>query len=645
MLTSLVTLVWFYSMASYPGFFLQNYFQEKQNTSSKIAVPKENRPSGEKSDRSKVEGEKKYVREDRKKLSYQQEQCLSLLNRSIAEIPLLDDNEAIARLQASAADALWEIERDQAITLFRSAFDIATTVSTEKNTKEIIKKDIAAKNSDIRLEVISLALKRDQALGKEFLDKYKHDRQNESVERNRNQLSNGEYLYGANVTVAEKLIEKAIPLLDLDIKLSIELAKQAFLINIPPSAHRYFIKLSALDQRAADRLYLQVLAGLKMRPTTTPAHLLLLSAYPFGEENVKVTDGTRHFYSSMILMHQGFKTDLNVIRQFINVSYYVLRRYPVIDVVEESTTPSLNSMAYFAAKLIGPQVDKYVPADSAKWGDIIGKLAGYLFPNAHRAIDRTVENMESARREIADADDESSVEFLLDRAKNGTTTTSQDRDYLSAAIVADYRGDSKRALEIADKISDLTDRGNAKSYIYYNWAHRSITDPHRINAATEMLGEVKPFEERAYLGHRIVKASSKDPSFQQSDSVWQKIVGSLESNGKISDKTKTYALMADSYLPYESEKSFYALESAFKTFDGDNDYDPSSIEMHRILVHRKKINRKHVVKVPAYDLRKTLFGLSQIDFNRSLLILDQIKLSKYRLIFSVALAQMWLSKQ
>ncbi len=83
-----------------------------------------------------------------------------------------------ARVQARAADALWDPEREKARTLFRRAWDEAESADAESDRRvaEERRRQTRERGSfsirmppSLRTEVLRLAAKRDRELGEEFL--------------------------------------------------------------------------------------------------------------------------------------------------------------------------------------------------------------------------------------------------------------------------------------------------------------------------------------------------------------------------------------------------------------------------------------------------------------------------------------------
>jgi hypothetical protein len=100
--------------------------------------------------------------------------AISLINTLADDARMFRDPVLRARVQARAADALWETDKEKARTLFRRAWDEAETVDAEQGeqrAREASRRGAASSREagSMRREVLKLAARRDSALGEELL--------------------------------------------------------------------------------------------------------------------------------------------------------------------------------------------------------------------------------------------------------------------------------------------------------------------------------------------------------------------------------------------------------------------------------------------------------------------------------------------
>ena len=104
--------------------------------------------------------------------------AISLVTSLADEARSFKDQTRRARVQARAADVLWDSDPERARELFRRAWDAAEAVDAEaakKRTEEMKRRETAGEpvvvrgGPSLRSEVLRLAAKRDHKLGEEFL--------------------------------------------------------------------------------------------------------------------------------------------------------------------------------------------------------------------------------------------------------------------------------------------------------------------------------------------------------------------------------------------------------------------------------------------------------------------------------------------
>src|SRR5205085_3387271 len=104
--------------------------------------------------------------------------AISLINSLADDARGFHDAQLRARVQARAADTLWDTDKERARTLFRRAWDAAEAADREAERREDEERQrqmnehgsfVISGTPRVRPEVLRLAAKRDRALGEEFL--------------------------------------------------------------------------------------------------------------------------------------------------------------------------------------------------------------------------------------------------------------------------------------------------------------------------------------------------------------------------------------------------------------------------------------------------------------------------------------------
>jgi hypothetical protein len=232
--------------------------------------------------------------------------AISLVSALADDARTFRDPALRARVQARAADALWETEREKAVTLFRRAWDEAEDADAESDRRVAEERGRQQRERgsfsvqlgpSLRSEVLRLAAKRDRALGEEFLTKLDEARKKELESAATSggrptdappPTSNG----GAQPeqqrpdpmetppAVAQRL-RLAIRLLD---EVGAERAMQfadPVLGAVTPVGLEFLTRLRAKNPQAADERYAAMVERAALNPASDANTASLLSSYLF----------------------------------------------------------------------------------------------------------------------------------------------------------------------------------------------------------------------------------------------------------------------------------------------------------------------------------------------------------------------------
>jgi hypothetical protein len=154
--------------------------------------------------------------------------AISLLTSLADEAKNFKDQTRRARVQARAADALWDSEPERARELFRRAWDAASVADEEAAKARAVSRTnspgvIVRNGQDVRSEVLRLAAKRDKKLGDDFLKVL-----DEAAAKEREEAAADSQRKGANRIGASRRLELARRLVqDGDIQRAMEFAAPA----------------------------------------------------------------------------------------------------------------------------------------------------------------------------------------------------------------------------------------------------------------------------------------------------------------------------------------------------------------------------------------------------------------------------------
>jgi hypothetical protein len=408
--------------------------------------------------------------------------AVTLVSSLADEARSFHDETLRARVQARAADALWETEQERARSLFRRAWDAADLADKEsaRRLEEDRRRQLAAgggvtltRPPNLRSEVLRLAAKRDRALGEEFLAKL--DEQRKQDERDA-----AAKLAGAPGDAPSSNSPAGV---SLDINHRLELARQLLqngdaeralqfatpALQQPTRDVIFFISdLREKSPDAADKIFVALLARAAADPSTDSNTVSTLSSYvftPHMEITISRDGGSNSTSNGRSSPPENFPAALRTL--FMQTAAQVLLRPPAPP--DQDRTSGGRASTYFMIARLLPLFEQYLPASVAA----LRAQMSALTPDAPEQVRDSNNRMlsEGLTRDEADRRDE--VQDALDRVNRATTDEERDRLYVEAAIAAAGRRDP-RAREFAEDVKDSAARDQLLPYVDFSLARGAI---------------------------------------------------------------------------------------------------------------------------------------------------------------------------
>ena len=211
--------------------------------------------------------------------------AISLVTSLADEARSFKDQTRRARVQARAADVLWDTDPDRARELFRRAWEAAEIVDGEaaKKRAEDMKRMetegapvVVRGGPDVRSEVLRLVAKRDRKLGEEFLKTLDEAAEKERSEAATNQRNNPARRLGSSqrLQLARRLVE------DGEIERALQFATPA-LTTVNPDSIFFLSALREKNAQLADAAFTNLLAFAARDPNSDANTVAGLSSYLF----------------------------------------------------------------------------------------------------------------------------------------------------------------------------------------------------------------------------------------------------------------------------------------------------------------------------------------------------------------------------
>ncbi|HKP72376.1 MAG TPA: hypothetical protein VJT82_05530 [Pyrinomonadaceae bacterium] len=391
------------------------------------------------------------------------------------------DETLRARVQARAADALWETDAEKARALFRRAWDSAEISDRESLRRYEEDRQAQMRNNgavmlrtppSLRGEVLRLAARRDRTLGEEFLAKLDDARKQERADAalktdapaprslNPGDPSNIDNAIKQRLDLASQLLDGG------DVERARQFAEPA-LRRVTIDALKFLVSLRKQDAASADKLYAALLAGAANDPATDANTVSLLSSYIFtpglfievergGGWNVNNSDGLSAPTDFAAQLRSAF---------FQFAAQVLVRPMPPPD---QDRSSAGRTGTYFVIARLLPLFEQFAPAAVPALRAQLTALtpdAPEDYRSNHPLLTKGLVPEESA----PDA-----VQRALDRLAQAKTPAERDAVYVEAAFAADSKRDP-RAREFADKIDDSETRRQMRAYLDFSDLSDALT--------------------------------------------------------------------------------------------------------------------------------------------------------------------------
>lgn len=408
--------------------------------------------------------------------------AISLLTSLADEARSFKDQTRRARVQARAADVLWESEPERAREMFKRAWDSAEIVDAEaaKQRAEDVKRmqekgePVVLRGSpDLRSEVLRLVARRDRKLGEEFLkalDEANAKAREEASAESRRSGPFSEFNSSKRLQLARRLVEEG----------EVERAMQFAAPELNKVNHDSIFFLSALREKnaqLADNAFAALLGHVSRDSSADANTVSGLSSYIL----------TPFFY---VVFERGGGANQNQSRRptpppdvapalrtnFLKVAFQILMQ--PLPAPDQDRSTAGHRGKYLVIKRLLPIFEQYAPDLEPGLRTQMTALASYVPPDLQQGENRSVTAGIKSDEE-AEGDPFQRMQERLDRAR-----TAEERD----AIYADYavalvEKDDPRARELVDKIQDTELRKNVRAYVDFELAQYAVRKKDATEAA------------------------------------------------------------------------------------------------------------------------------------------------------------------
>lgn len=395
--------------------------------------------------------------------------AISLVVTLADEARAFKDQPRRARVQARAADILWESDQERARELFKRAWDAAEAGDNEtaRQRADDIKRMEAAGEPivirggpNLRNEVLRIVAKRDNKLTEEFLKVFDEANAKASEEATANARRNRfpeQPGSARRLQLASRLLE------DGDIERAWIYALPA-LGNVNVESIFFLSALREKDASRADKAFEGLLARAASDPLSDANTVSGLSSYaltPFFYITFEKSGGANQNQSRRNTQPPDLHPRLR--ESFLKVAFEILMR--PLPAPDQDRTTAGHLGKYMVIKRLLPIFEQYTPDLEPGLRTQMTALASYVPPDAEQGGNRDLTAGLRPDDEV-ESDPFQRMQERLDKAK---TSDERDTIYAQFAVLLTEKGDL-RGRDLVDKIENTELRKNVKAYTDFEWA-------------------------------------------------------------------------------------------------------------------------------------------------------------------------------
>lgn len=579
-----------------------------QPPAQKTKAPPKNVSSKEKAD-AKLEAER--IRKER------QAQARSLLISLATDARSFRNQTLRTRSLARIADALWDVDAEQARTLFRKAWEAAEVAVRENNERLNIRNGVVSinpdevnaatlsaivSNPDLRKEVLRLVAARDRMLSEEFLEKLKENHTEIKFEDKSLNLWDLPGALQQRLSLAENLLrtgktERALQLAD------------SVLGNVTISTLDFLTLLREKDAAAADQRYAAMLSSTANNMAADANTISLLSSYIFTPNNYVIfnTDGAASYAAAPVTAPANVSAQLRL--AFFQTAGTVLLRPQPPPNEDQSSTGIAGK--YMVVKRLLPLFEQYAPREMVEPMRAQFEVLNLLVSDSVRR-----KESESVPKEITSeesfADQESA---LLDEIDRAASSDERDQLYFKLASLA-LKHDDVKARDYVSNIQEIEFRKQAQAWVDWGLAAGAVKKKN-VELALELnrIGELSNIQ-RVWVLTQTAKLLVKTDRVKASSLLETASAEARRIDGGDLDRPRALLAIANALTVVEpsrvSEATFDAVKAANSTegFTGEG----GSITQ---VMKSKALIRVSPLNVPDFDIEGLFALLANEDYERA----------------------------
>ena len=569
--------------------------------------------------------------------------AISLITSLAEEARGFRDETLRARVQARAADALWETDAERGRAMFRRAWDAAEVSDRESIRRSEEERRANTRSGggsvftsprNLRGEILRLAAKRDRALGEEFLvrldEARKQERESAAAKTTEASPSNNPNNSEAVAAAVRQRLELATQLLrDGDLEQALKFAEPG-LRRVEQQALRFLVALRQQNAPMADKFYAALLASAATDPATDANTVSMLSSYIFTPGLfIEISRGGGYGVSQSgdIPAPDNIPADLRA--GFFGLAAQVLLR-PLAP-VDQDRSSSGRAGTYFVIARLLPLFEQHAPdkapALRAQLGALTPDAPAEYRGGEHPLLTKGL----SPASETYDA-----VQRALDKLDTAKNAEERDAIYVEAAFAADAKKDP-RAHEFADKIEHAETRRSLRAHLDYSDISKAI----RKKDAEEIVrlakaGEISSIQ-RVWAYTEAARLLVKNDRTRALEVLDEATTETRRIDGADADRAR--AMLAVATLLYELDRArvWTLMPDAVKTINAVSDFSGEDGQLV-VRFQTQTMGSMRTDDAPNFNLQPLFALLAVEDMDRAVELARSFTAEAPRAVATLAIA-------
>jgi len=495
--------------------------------------------------------------------------AISLVTTLADEARSFKDQTRRARVQARAADVLWDTDPERARELFQRAWEAAEIVDAEaakKRAEEMKRLEseggpvVVRGGPDLRSEVLRLVAKRDRKLGEEFLKALDEAAEKARTEAAADQRRNTGTRMGASqrLQLARRLVE------DGEVERALEFAAPS-LDSVNVDSIYFLSALREKNAQLADTAFTNLLARAARDPNSDANTVSGLSSYlftPFLYVTFERDGGANQNRQRGPTPAPPVSSAL--LNSFLKIGFQILMQ--PLAAPDQDRTTSGQTGKYLIIKRLLPIFEQFAPDLAPGLRTQMTALASYVPSTFQQGENRAV--TVGIQPESAEGDPYQRMQERLDRAGK-----SEDRDAIYADYAVALAGDGDpRVRDLVDKIENTELRKSVKAYTDFQLVQFAIRKKDVAEAVRLVKnGDLTSIQKVWALTStaKLVMAAERS---RATDMLEEALAESRRISGSDPDRARALTAVAVGFGEIDRVRAWEILGEVVKAANGAEDY-------------------------------------------------------------------------